>query len=60
MKSYPIFGYTKKHARQHGLEIPKSLILLKKIGLSTQNRFALSTTTILFLKKKIRRQDKYP
>ncbi len=60
MKSYPVFGYTKKHASQHGLVIAKSLILLKKIGLSTQNSFALSTTTILFLKKKIRRQDKYP
>jgi hypothetical protein len=35
------------------------MILLNKRGLSTQNGFALSTTTILFLKKKIRGQDKY-
>jgi len=48
-----------KHARQHPLEITKSLISFKKTTLYTKSDFALSTTTILFLKKKIRRQHKY-
>jgi hypothetical protein len=58
-ESYPVFGYIKKHAGKHELENSKSMISLKKVGLSTKTPLALSTTTTLFYKKKIRRQDNH-
>lgn len=51
--------FIKKHASQHALKITKSLISFKKTLLYTKSDFALSTTTILFLKKKISRQYNY-
>jgi hypothetical protein len=56
-ESYPVFGYIKKHVGKHELQDSKSMISLEKVGLSTKSLFTLSTTTTLFYKKKIRRQD---